>query len=325
MNNQQIKSLLTEHLNKPAFNVDMAVSIMNRIHTPKRMTMRRMLLIAALFALLASATYAAVISIIELKNKDGSTDFEIAITENSSAEDIKIASPVTQFEDFDTNDIPEELKDKPCITLSIEDPTKYNIHNTSYFINEYDEMTKILDPTFMPDAFGEFTFERVLLVYSINIPSQETLNTIASNHPSKKYHTFALTYDEVGVSFYEYMYQDLRYTVQLTPNIDDRTYDQDQLKQHEVISLGATEAFVIIRDNLDFYFDKDGKSITKTYENNYQILWKQGDYEYSIRPSHRNVDYPDFKDRSIGSYPEETKDQLIQFATLIHNHLSEKN
>lgn len=320
MNNQHIKSLLSEHLNKPNFDVDLTGNIMLKINEKprNRNSSKKIILIAALLVLLTSVAYAAIVTIIDLKNNSGSTDLQINIVDSPTP---MIEKSV--FVDFDYEDIPVELRERPALTLYIEDPTQFIHHHGSYYIDDYDDLLNTTDMTYdLPNSIESYIFSRALVGYMTIMPTQEELNEIAKMHPEEKFFTFELDYSHVVVDHYEYSSNGLCYTIQPTASITERYYHEDNLVNYEVINLSTTEAFVMERDNIDFTVDQSGNKIEREYTNNYQIFWKDGDYEYLIRPSRSNVEYPDFKDRTKGRFPEQTKNDLIELATFINAYIN---
>lgn len=318
MKTEAMKTLISDYVNEESFELDMSNTVLKRIKQSKgkpRHYKKHVLLIAVLTILFSTFTFATVLKVIELQ------------TDNNPVKEVKIIPSIQEtqnndlWEGFSESDVPENLTGIPTMTINTEYPTHGIIRRGNYIISSYDELiTSISNTQPLPQNIDEYKFEQALVGYIVTIPTDEALIALANKYQDSQFYTFELETQELVVDWYEYAHKtksDAIYTIQPTKYSGERAFQENQLLEYEVIQLKSTEAFLFKRDNMDFSGANDKKS-KDIIENNYQIFWQEKEIEFSIRPSRSTRIYPDFTNRKVYSYPEHTKENLIDLATKIN-------
>jgi hypothetical protein len=310
-----MKKLISNHINGYEEQIDVTESVLNQLRSPKKRR-RPIVLVAILILTFATTVYAATIKLIELSNENGSTDMEITLLEPS------IETNRDLFKDFDFEMIPNELRETVSMTLYIPDPTEKSVNHFVENINDYNDIYIYEMSGYLPETLSYFTFKDATVGYHYNMPEQEELDSIAAQHSDEIFYTFPLEITKKTIIYYNYLNTNnhLFFDISLTEGQDKNYYPNDKLIEYEVIDLEHTEAFVFKRANSDFTYE-NGERVDKIIGNNYEIIWYDRGYKYSIRPSKANKLYPDIKVRHIYNFPDSSKEDLIALAKLINIEL----
>jgi len=323
MKQDKLKSIISDYINEESYDIDLSASVLSKLQSPtpiKRKSLRKPLLIVAMFLVCSTIAYAATIELINLKNISGKTDLEIGIV----SDDIKDVGRSDVFSEFKESDIPVDIKNVPNMTIYTKDPTRFITRRAEKYIDDYIGLVSATDMSiYLPETIADFTFSTALIGYEIVMPTPKELSRIAAEHQSENYYTFALETKRCGIEWYEYTYKDIAnavYMVQPTYKPGTRTFNNEHIADYEIVPLHTTEGFLMIRDNMDFSGENRAEMKLNVIKNNYHLFWQDDDYEYSIRSSRTTREYPDPAKRNIYSYPDHTK-KYIEILGLEINRL----
>jgi|GEM_PF-3570241 len=337
MKTETFNNLINESIEAVEKEVDYTSDVMkqikNRKHDKAKRVFKKALMTAAILISCTTIVYAGVITLqkIELKNSEDEVVGTVEIVETD--ENHHLDSHISREELFRYGDKlhgSHEWENKSFIVIdtTIGYPMGMDLRPNSNHFFEYSEIEIDGDILILPEQLGGYQFSSISIHYDIEYPDEETVNAMIEENDEDRFIVNEIeTGDIRGMSYhYNSIEGDLSMAIQLEIEDEPNFFRMftSMFESYEVITVSDIDVFLTESNYMGVSY-RSNKTVRLKGINHFETSWFESDHNMSV-----NVD-PDLKSWNKGieeeidgeyiettTYPENTKEQVINFTELLH-------
>lgn len=337
MKTETFNNLIIESIEAAEKNVEYTSEIMKQVreikHNKAKFVLRKVWMIAALMILCTTIVYAGVVTLqrIELKNSEDEVVSTVEIVETD--ENPHLDSHISREELFRYGDSLHGSKEWDgksfvIIDTTIGYPMGVDIRPVSEYFREYDENLIDSNIILLPEILGDYQFDSVSIHHDVEMPDEEFFEAMMAENSEER---FIVKEIETGdIRSISYAYVSLTGNLQMSIHLDVEEKEKfvtmftSTVENYEVIRVDDIDVFLTESNYMGVSY-RTNKTVRLKGINHFKTSWFESDHNISI-----NIN-PDLKFWKRGveeeidgefiettTYPEDTKEQVIEFSGLLH-------
>ena len=326
MKEVNLKRLITQQVNSIDDNIDLTLSVMERIKNRNSKLgfyniFKRPLLVLLVAILVSTIAYAVTSQIIVLKNNDGEDAALVEVIDTDR--DFHYDAHVNNSDLFNYR-VDGEVFKGPVIVIDTSNPDRFDLRygfptcyeNHGIFAKALSRANKV----FLPDQLSDFEFERAFVVNEFVRPTEKEIKELAVQNSNEKFFVHPLKkLNKINSIHYRYKKKDSdeKFSIYIYYSGDANfTAYTSMFSDYKIVNLSNVEAFLRKKRVNAVRYNTSGKAIKIKYENDFSLIWYEPEFDISI--SCQPVTTHRFK----GKFPEDTDEKLKLLGTQINDFLN---
>lgn len=296
--------------------------------------MKKVLLIMTGFALLILVIFSYK-QLIDLEDTNESTRVNNASlsSESNEKKNPHMDSHISREELFRYGDdlsIDAKWRDKAFVVIDtlLTYPENMDLRPNSVYLTDYDLLKTYDLSILLPNVIGDYTFESASIGYQSEFPEEEDVVLWMTEHENERFIVKEVDSGETGHVSYSYRNSagDLYQSVHIRFNNSQSKYQSeiDAMKNHQILAMDDKDLYISKSDYIGVtYFEN--KTRKRFAEHHYVAAWLDSDLDIEVsvcpRNNYNKKNVEKEKDGEIvivETFPEDTKDRVIDFSKLIH-------
>lgn len=352
MKTEEFNNLINQSVESLDDQIDYKTDIMTRIKDenikPIRLFIKKYLIIAAIIILSSTTVYAGVrtFQLIELKNEENEVIGTVEVIETDENHHLDIHVSREEMIRFGDNlHQSGQWRGKSFIVIDSMSEYPYNVDLSykSKYITDYSELSDLDVSVLLPMTFDDYTFESAAVSYSAEFPEEEEIQLLVSDHEGERFIVSELEAGQINWISYSYNNQQgdtwmaIKDSVSMSVSINigdtsnEFTVYTSTLENYEVVQISDIDVFLIESDYLGVMYEED-RTIKIVGENHYETTWYEPKREFKVNVEPNSFVFDKEVEREkeidgemviVETYPENTKEVVIEFTELIHQLFNE--
>ena len=341
MKTEEFNNLINQSVELIDEQKDNKTEIMTRIEEqnikPIKIFIKKYLIIAAILISCSTTVFAGVhtYKLVELKNEENEVIGTVEVIETD--DNHHLDSHVSREELFrygDSLDCDEKWMDKSFMVIDswAEYPYNVDVRLESKHVYDHSEVSDIDDSALLPMTLGDYTFASASFSYGVELPEEEDIKAQTDGYSGERFIVTEMESTAIDSISYGYKNKETDLMVWVRINIGDTSNEftvfTSMLENYEVVKIGDIDVFLTESDYIGISYQAT-RTIKILGVNHFESTWfeKEKEFMISVEPNMFSKDRTekeiDGEMVIVETYPENTKETILELTELIHQIINE--